>query len=372
MNPQAPFIVFACLNSGFSLAYAGPPEPAETIQATAKAPPEESGWGVTGYPIVFYSPETRAALGGGLALYNATPWLRPDVTELEVFGTQMRQFELNLKQTTFLSGNKYELFGEFRLNRSPHMAFYGVGADNPQDLREEYLDRGIIFTPRFAVQLWKDVFLGPAFRIAAFSAGSLVPNGVLDQGSLPGGREELVIGAGAAARWETTDSSFFPTRGFRTEATALGHGRELGSDHTFFQLSMSHRHYVGLGGQHVLALQALATVSTGTIPWQMVPKLGGMSMLRGYYEGRYRDRHYLAAQVEYRFPVVWRISGAAFAAAGEVAGSLSNLTSGPLRASGGGGLRFLLDRKEHINLRVDFAATPQGGSDFYVALMEAF
>jgi outer membrane protein assembly factor BamA len=171
---------------------------------------------------------------------------------------------------------------------------------------------------------------------------------------------------------DTTNSSFFPTCGFRAEATALLHRKAIGSDQNFFQLALSHRHFIGFGNNHVLALQALATLSAGTIPWQMIPKLGGMSMLRGYYEGRYRADHYVAVQAEYRFPIGWRFSGAIFAATGEVVSSLSGLASGPLRASGGGGLRFLLDKGEHINLRLDVAATDQGNADFYIAMMESF
>lgn len=365
-------VPLVCLGLGNPSARAQDPEPTGELHAAAESAQHEKGWGVTGYPIIFYSPETKAALGAGMAVYHASPSLRPDVSELELFGTQMRQLELNLKQTTFLSGNRYELFGEFRLNRSPNMAFYGVGADNAEGMREEYLDRGIVFTPHVAVQLWPGFFVGPAGRVAAFSAGELLPGGLLDQGSLTGGREELVVGAGLTARLETTDSVFFPTSGFRSEATALVHGKALGSDHDFFQVDLSHRHYVGLGHGQVLAFQARARLSSGDVPWQMLPRLGGMFTLRGYYEGRYRDRHYVAAQAEYRFPIVWRFSGAAFTDVGGVSNALSRLASGPVRLSAGGGLRFLLDRDEHINLRVDVAVTASGNSDFYVALMEAF
>jgi hypothetical protein len=342
------------------------------LGASAKASPEQGGWGITGYPILFYSPETKTAFGGGAALYKARPSLRPDVTEVEIFGTQTRQFELNLKQTTFLSGNRYELFGELRLNRSPSMVFFGVGADNSGAQREEYLDRGLSLAPHFAIQVWPDVFLGPAVRIAAYSAGRLAPGGLLDQGAVPGGLEELAVGAGFTTRWETTDSPFFPTRGFRSEATALLYRKRFGSDHDFAQLMLSHRHFIGFGDHRVLAFQVMSTFSTGTVPWQMVPRLGGMSMLRGYYEGRYRERHFVAAQAEYRFPIYWRLSSALFVAAGEVAGRVTDLTSNPIRASAGGGLRILLDKEEHINLRADIAVTLAGSADFYIALMEAF
>jgi hypothetical protein len=72
------------------------------------------------------------------------------------------------------------------------------------------------------------------------------------------------------------------------------------------------------GRKSVLALQAVATMTAGDVPFYMLAQLGGPNVMRGDYEGRYRDRELLAVQLEYRFPILWRFGGTAFAGIGMV------------------------------------------------------
>ncbi|HMA91293.1 MAG TPA: BamA/TamA family outer membrane protein [Polyangiaceae bacterium] len=346
------------------------PEPARPGNDAPEPKPE--GWGVTGYPIIYYSPETKAALGGGLVLYHNSPGLRPDVTELELMATQKHQLELNLEQTTYFRGNDFVLWTRGEARRAPDTAFFGVGADTPSSQKETYLHKTLSLSTSFLARTLGDIYLGPALSLAGFQAEDVAASGQLAKKTLTGARREQTIGAGAALRWDTTDSAFYPTRGFQVRASGLLLRKELGSHHNFAQVSLDHRQYIKLLDEHVLALQFIATTTSGDVPWQKLPLLGGMRMLRGYYEGRYRDRIYAAAQAEYRFPIYWRFGGAAFVAAGEVARSFGRLSVDALRAAAGGGLRFILDSDEHINLRVDFAATREGNTEFYISLLEAF
>jgi hypothetical protein len=94
--------------------------------------------------------------------------------------------------------------------------------------------------------------------------------------------------------------------------------------------------------------------------------------MRGYFMGRYRDRHYLTAQAEYRRMVWWRLGFAAFAGAGEVFGSEgSDFRLSNLQWSVGGGLRLLFNRAERVNLRVDFGVG-KSTTGLYFQLEEAF
>ena len=93
--------------------------------------------------------------------------------------------------------------------------------------------------------------------------------------------------------------------------------------------------------------------------------------MRGYYEGRYRDRQYLAGQAEYRFPLWWRIGGAAFAGMGDVAPDLGSFTFSSLKPSYGLGLRFMINKEEKVNIRLDYAWGKET-SGFYLEITEAF
>ncbi|WP_396179479.1 hypothetical protein [Flavobacterium sp.] len=104
--------------------------------------------------------------------------------------------------------------------------------------------------------------------------------------------------------------------------------------------------------------------------------MGGESMMRGYYFGRYRDNHQVATQVEMRFlpiPLKFtnRLGAAVFAGTATVFKDLNNVTMPNLKFSGGAGVRFLLFPKKDIWTRADYAFTREGGG-FYLFIGESF
>jgi outer membrane protein assembly factor BamA len=104
----------------------------------------------------------------------------------------------------------------------------------------------------------------------------------------------------------------------------------------------------------------------------MLGRLGGFEMMRGYQDNKYRDRNYLAAQLEYRFPVYWRFGGVAFASAGEVAGGLGDFSLEHTRFAFGLGLRGVVEMEEHIPFRLDVAFDSSMNPNVYFGLLEAF
>ena len=94
--------------------------------------------------------------------------------------------------------------------------------------------------------------------------------------------------------------------------------------------------------------------------------------MRGYFEGRFRDKNLLALQAEYRLPLFWRFGLAAFAGAGKVADAFAELNSGGIKYSYGAGLRYLFSKREKIQVRLDVGFDGKGGSAFYFSIFEAF
>ena len=79
--------------------------------------------------------------------------------------------------------------------------------------------------------------------------------------------------------------------------------------------------------------------------------------MRGYTAGRYLDRHMVSTQVEYRLELSWRFGMVGFGGIGEVVPGADQLVDGKnLLPAGGGGVRFVLNKKHHVNLRLDAAA----------------
>ena len=100
-------------------------------------------------------------------------------------------------------------------------------------------------------------------------------------------------------------------------------------------------------------------------------KLGGSHILRGYYEGRYRDLKMMALQLEYRAPVFSRIGFAVFAGIGDVALNLNDFKSSSIKYSYGLGIRYKLTKNEKVNIRIDFEISDFGNS-LYLTMKEAF
>jgi outer membrane translocation and assembly module TamA len=117
----------------------------------------------------------------------------------------------------------------------------------------------------------------------------------------------------------------------------------------------------------------LAQAVTGTAPFDLLPQLGGDVLLRGYYQGRFRDRTLLAGQVEYRSPLVWRLGLVGFAAAGQVAPEFGAMGFDRFKPAVGVGLRIRFVKATGLSIRADYGWGLEGGSaGFYLNVGEAF
>jgi hypothetical protein len=102
--------------------------------------------------------------------------------------------------------------------------------------------------------------------------------------------------------------------------------------------------------------------------------IGGESMMRGYYLGRFRDKNFLTSQAEYRFlPFGFskRLGAAAFLSTATVAPSAKSLFSSSFKMAGGVGARYLIFKSKDIFVRFDLGFTPEGNG-YYFYIGEAF
>ena len=134
------------------------------------------------------------------------------------------------------------------------------------------------------------------------------------------------------------------------------------------------RFYIPVKSNNVLAFQILGQFTNGNPPFNLLSLMGGESLMRGYYLGRFRDKHLLASQIEYRllpFSFSKRWGASIFFAAGEVFNSDQKFKFNKLLPTAGAGLRFLLFPEKDIYSRIDYAITGEG-SGIYFFIGEAF
>jgi outer membrane protein assembly factor BamA len=145
----------------------------------------------------------------------------------------------------------------------------------------------------------------------------------------------------------------------------------LKSTFSFQTINATYQKYWQFKPKHVLAWQTKARFSFGEVPFLDLSTLGNDDILRGYPKNRFRDQHFFATQLEYRFPLFWRFGAVAFAGAGDVFGPSSTLSASNLKYSVGTGLRFVVDPAERLNIRLDYGYGREGGY-FYFVVGESF
>lgn len=89
--------------------------------------------------------------------------------------------------------------------------------------------------------------------------------------------------------------------------------------------------------------------------------------MRGYFEGKFRDRHAMVQQVEYRFPVYRNLGLVVFGHGGQVATELGDFRLKRMKYGAGVGFRYRLN-EEGLNIRLDIAFGDQRA--FYFGLNE--
>jgi outer membrane protein assembly factor BamA len=145
--------------------------------------------------------------------------------------------------------------------------------------------------------------------------------------------------------------------------------------YSFDRLEADVQHYVPLlRDRRVLALRAMASVSDADpgaeIPFYLQRTLGGPDDLRGFRYLRFRDKHALLLQAEYRWEIFTAMDGAIFYDAGKVASRVEDLTLRDLETDYGIGFRF--GTKNGVFLRVEGAFGSSGGKHFIMRFGHVF
>ena len=155
---------------------------------------------------------------------------------------------------------------------------------------------------------------------------------------------------------DTRPNHFYPTTGTFTQFTSDFFAQALGSKYTFQSYRFTFNKYGTVGKNQVLAYNLFNCNTGGDPPFYGNCIYGTNNELRGYAAGRYLDRYMIATQVEYRVSLPKRFGLAAFGGIGEVIpGGKEIFRIDNLLPSIGGGPRFDLSPKYHVNLRADFA-----------------
>ncbi len=173
------------------------------------------------------------------------------------------------------------------------------------------------------------------------------------------------------AVYDDRDNVINTYKGRLAEVSSYFYSPVLGSTFAFNYLNILYQQFWQLKYKHVIASQTRLRYGFGNIPFLDMSTVGNDDLLRGYPKNRFRDKSFIGTQVEYRFPLFWRFGGVAFAGAGDVFSKTSDLDIRLLKYSVGGGLRFMINPAERLNVRLDYGYGREGGY-FYFIVAESF
>lgn len=340
-------------------------------------------------PLIYYTPETRLAYGvAATATFRfgrdmaflrsdssrqARAAVRPSQVTLGFAYTQNRQILFYLPFQIFYDQDNYYVNGEAGYYRYSYY-FFGVGQQEVS--RELY---GVNF-PRIRINAFRrispsmnrgKIYAGIRYQYEDYQVTSVEPGGLLASGTVPGGLGSRLSGAGLGLFYDSRNAIFFPSKGLVADIAYLNQHQLLGSNVRFDRYTADVSSYHALSSHAILALNYFVSFTAGVAPFNALSLLGGTRRMRGYYEGRYRDQNAALLQSELRFDLYKRLGGVIFGSVGILGNSQSVLQPTEPKLAYGAGLRFTVNRRDHINIRLDYGLGRQS-SGFYLTIGEAF
>ena len=183
-------------------------------------------------------------------------------------------------------------------------------------------------------------------------------------------RRTINFGIGATVLYDTRDNLTAPKRGVYLSLQQMFRPTWLGNDFAFSTTDIRTSGYLPAWKGATIAADFRSTLNFGNPSWGMMALLGNSYSMRGYYEGRYRDKHKMEAQIELR-QHIWRRNGIVlWAGAGTVFPRFSELKFKHILPCVGAGYRW--EFKKNVNVRLDYGIGKAGQTGFIFNINEAF
>lgn len=327
-----------------------------------------------GIPVVFYTPETNFGFGGGLQVFlpnqsNVYNSRLSNILTTAIYTTQ-KQFILESRPQIYFNAGDLFVDGLFRYRIFPN-SFWGIGGNTPNSNREHYNMKTVQVKAAFLKRLPPSLNFGFEYNFENHDILDTEEGGLLSGARIPGAEGARISGLSFVFNLDDRDNMGSVVKGSLIQLKAGFSSRVFGADYSFNKYVIDFRKYFNLISNNTLAVQLYLESNYGDVPFQSMAWLGGDKKMRGYFKGRYIDKHMYILQTEYRwrFHKRWILTG--FASAGEVSGSAGKFLNEP-RASFGGGLRFKIRANKDTVVRLDVGIGESGNNGIYFGVNEAF
>ncbi len=279
--------------------------------------------------------------------------------------TTAKFWTVNLKGNVFTPGEKLRLNYLFDISYEPSY-FWGIGYEAGNNSANQTMQRKhyVIAKVEGLVKLTDNLHVGPALLY------NYMKSDAIERPELLNGQDRILrnYGFGFVAQYDTRDLITDAYNGIFVYLGQSFRPKFLWNHYAFstteFQVDWYHPMWKG----GVIAAEGRGYFNFGNPSWAMMAQIGDSYHMRGYYRGRYRDKHLLDFQVELRQHLwkrhgitLWLGGGTVFHNAASFKHFLPNY---------GIGYRFAF--RHRMNVRLDLGFDKKGQTGFMFSFNEAF
>lgn len=318
----------------------------------------------------YYSTDTKFGVGLVAAgLYRTSEkdsLLMPSDVSLYFKATTSMHFELGLRGNHIFPSDRVRLAYDVNF-ASIKSKFWGIGYDdNVNDDNEskyKYLN-----SQAHVAYVWRiaeSLYLGP------FATFDYINGRDFKKPELWNGEKDRTfnLGVGITLQLDTRDFINNASHGVLLRVDQRFNPRFMFNKYAFSLTELTFAYYHPLWRDATIACQLHSRLTYGNTPWGLLSTLGGSDNMRGYFEGRYRDKSEIDMCVELRQHIWHRNGIVVWGGAGTIFPKFSALRWRKVLPNYGIGYRWEFKKRVNVRLDLGFGRHQTG---FIFSINEAF
>ncbi len=328
------------------------------------------------FPIIARSVETDWSFGAAASatfhLSKTDTVTRTSNIQALVLYSLKKQLVVAVNGAAYWPKEKYIANYQLSYSSFPDK-FWGLGRNAPDSNQESYSFQQYYVYLHMLRNLGNNFFVGGLLEIQQLIKVDYLHGGLFDKENVTGRNGYFISGLGASLTYDDRKDAFAPNKGTFVQVYFNHFNKILGSTYNYTNLVVDARKYFRVYKEQVLALQLYNFTNVGdSVPLRSLATFGGSGSMRGFYDGRYRDKNQLVVQAEYRIPLIKRVGVTFFGSFGDISHTMFDYSLNSLKYAYGAGLRFAINKSEKLNLRLDYGIGQNKNDGLYFQLGEAF
>ncbi len=311
-----------------------------------------------------YSSETGFGVGIiGSGLYTAGKQWRTDTVTPK--SNVALKFDVATHQYYKVGAEGIHIFPKDRMRLIYDTYFYsfkdkmwGIGYDMGSDDANESVFKRLEARVKldYVVRLGPNMFLGPSGMFTYANARRV------DNPEVLCGQKDKIYTTGLGLTLLLDSRDFAPNayKGVYVKVDQVFNPSFMGNKYAFSYTEAIAAVYCRAWRGAVIAPMVHARFTYGDTPWSMMSTFGGSHYMRGYYEGRYRDKCVMDATVELRQHVWGRNGIVVWLGAGTIFPNFAALRLDRVLPNGGIGYRWEFKKRVNVRLDVGFGRGEKG------------